>query len=136
MPHKMSSMKEVYNVLYAPDEDDTDDIADTPDIDDTDLDRLAKSLGLERLPPYKANGLYLGQIGRYEVWEGRTGYGVWSGDICHGLGFDSVHDAASAAHALYADDAAEYARYIAIRQVPAVASRKNIKKVRTTQKTC
>ena len=122
MSPKSKSMKDVYNILYAPDEDDA---------DDSDLDRLAKTLGLERRAPYKANPgnpLYVGQIGRYEVWEGRTGYAVWEGDTCHALDFRSSREAASAAHKLHTDDAAECARYLAIRYAPANNGRRNVKK--------
>ena len=135
MPRKMSSMKEVYNTLYM-DEDNPDDIAEVQDTDDTDLDRLAKVLGLERLPPYKANHLYLGQIGSYEVWKGRTGYGVWTDCDCHALGLHSGREAANAAHRLNNDAMTEYAGYLKIRQGPSVASRKSVKKLARSEKSC
>jgi hypothetical protein len=76
--------------------------------------------------PYGINPLYLGQIGRYEVWQSRSGYGVWLGDVCQCIAFETLGQAVEYARELNAKAMDEEARYLAIRRFP-VPSRGMVK---------
>lgn len=64
------------------------------------------------------NKLYLGKIGRYEVWRNSSGFGVWVGEETRYGWFEKAMDAIEHARELNARDQEENRRYLALRKLP------------------
>jgi hypothetical protein len=74
--------------------------------------------------PYPGNGLYKGKIGRFEVWQGRKGYAVWTVEpdpyygLCHAVDIPTLKQALESARHLDAIEQADNTAYLAKLRLP------------------